>query len=400
MGDLKINFCGVDFVNPFTIAASPPSDRRERIARAFEAGWGGAVFKTTSVESFDVDLVYPMMGGYSYKNNRHSGFYNIDLISERHVDEICEDIRFLKERFPDRVLITSISADKEEDWTELVTKTEEAGTDMLELSMSCPQGEGDGTIPINDPDLAKAMTKYIRDARKKDTPIIVKMNPIVTDLTAIASAAKEGGADAFCCIDTVRGYPGVDLNTMQPRLSVNGKSTYCGLSGPMIKPVAMACIAELTQSVGLPIAGVGGITTWQDAAEFLLLGASNLQVCTAIMRYGYGIVDDLKSGLSNYMDEKGFASLADMVGKCNPHVVDNDHLERIHNYVSSINPATCIGCNNCYVACNDGGFNAISLTENGLFLDESKCRGCGVCQSVCPVDGCMVLKRVEKEGTK
>ena len=391
--DLSIDFCGRHFVNPFTVAASPPSDNRARVERAFEAGWGGAVFKTTSVESEVVDLVYPMMGALSYKDRRHAAFYNIDLISERHIDEICADIRYLKGKFPDRMAIGSIMAGSRAEWEELVSKLEAAGADMIECSMSCPQGEGDGTIPVNDPALTREVTGWIKAALTKDTPIIVKLAPIVTDLSAIGFAAKEGGADALCAIDTVRGFPGIDLDTLEPKLSVRGKSTFAGMSGPAVKPVAMACIAELAQNVGLPVAGLGGLTNWQDAAEFLLLGASNLQVCTAIMRYGFEIVTDLKAGLANYMAEKGFRSLGDMVGKCLGTFAEDEQLDRKIKQISSINPDTCIGCNSCYIACRDGGYNAIELGSERPVIDAEKCRGCGVCQSVCPVEGCMVLKR-------
>lgn len=391
--DLSIEFCGKRFINPFTIAASPPSDSRERVERAFQAGWGGAVFKTTSVSAEAVRLAYPMMGGLSYQEKPHAAFYNIDLISERHIDEICADVRYLKERYPEHIVIGSIMAGSRPEWEELVTKLESAGADMIECSMSCPQGEGDGTIPVNDPALTKEVTGWIKNARTKNTPIIVKLAPIVTDLSAIARAAKEGGADALCAIDTVRGFAGIDLKTLEPKLSVRGKSTFCGISGPAVKPVAMACIAELAQNIDLPIAGVGGLTTWQDAAEFLLLGASNLQICTAIMRYGFEMIDDLKSGLLNFMEEKGFSSLNAMVGKCLDTFAEHDALDREVKMVSSIDRATCIRDNTCYIACRDGGYHAISLGQDGPVIDEEKCRGCGVCLSVCPVGGCMALKR-------
>lgn len=394
---LAVDFCGLKFINPFTVAASPPSDSREKVERAFEAGWAGAVFKTTSVESEVVDLVYPMMAGLSYKEKRHAAFYNIDLISERHIDEIESDISYLKQKYPDRILIGSIMASSRKDWTELVERLEKAGADMIECSMSCPQGEGDGTIPAADPDLTKEVTRWIKEACKKTTPIIVKLTPNVTDIVAIAKAAKEGGADAICAIDTVKGLAGINLDTLEPVLSVNGKSTWGGLSGPAIKPIALSAVSEIASSIDLPIAGVGGITTWNDAAEFLLLGSSTLQVCTAIMRYGYEMIDDLREGLINYMEEKNFNSIREMVGRSLNLLVEHDDLDRSCKVVSSINKDWCLKDNVCYIACRDGGYKAISINSGDVpSIDEEKCRGCGVCLSVCPVPGCMELKRVVK----
>jgi len=390
--DLSIAFCGKRFINPFTIAASPPSDNRERVERAFAAGWGGAVLKTTSVESEPVDLAYPMMSGLSYRDQRHAAFYNIDLISERHIEEICADIRYLKEQYPDRMIIGSIMAGSQADWEELVHKLEDAGADLIECSMSCPQGDGDGTIPVNDPALTETVTGWIKQARRKNTPIIVKLAPVVTDIAAIGKAAKRGGADALAAIDTVRAYAGVNLDTLEPLLNVRGKSSYCGMSGPAIRPIAMACIADLAQNVGLPIAGIGGLTTWRDAAEFVLLGASNLQICTAVMRYGFGMIDDLCTGLANYLDEKGFATLGDMVGLSLTAFTEHELFDRKTRMVSAIDAELCIGDNACYVACAHGGYNAISLGESYPAVDADKCRGCGLCQSVCPVPGCIALQ--------
>ena len=393
--DLSVDFCGKHFVNPFTVAASPPSDRRERIERAFLAGWAGAVFKTTSVESEKVSLVYPMMDGISYMGRPQSALFNIDLISERHIDEICSDIRYLKEKFPDRILIGSIMAGCRREWEELVSKLENAGADMIECSMSCPQGDGEGIIPVKDPSLTKEVTGWICSARSKNTPVIVKLTPMVTDLTAIGKAAKEGGADALCAIDSVHGYSGIDLDTLEPKLSVRGKSTYCGVSGPAVKPVALASVSELARNVGIPVAGVGGITDWRDAAEFLLLGAENLQVCTAIMRYGFEMIQDLVSGLSNYMEQKGFPDVRSMVGKCLSSFEEHENLDRTARRVCLIDYEKCVGCNNCYITCRDGGYNAVSVADGLPVVDPEKCRGCGVCRSVCPVAGCMTVKERE-----
>lgn len=387
---LALDFAGVHFPSPFTLAASPPSDTRERIERAFQAGWGGAVFKTTSVETEVVDLVYPMMEGISYGEKRHAGFFNIDLISERHIKEICEDVRYLKDRFPDRVLMGSIMASTKADWTELVQRLEEAGVDLIESSQSCPQGEdGAGTIPAADADLTRTVTRWIKEATRKNTPIIVKMTPNVTDIAAIAKAAQEGGADAICAIDTVMGFSGINLDTLAPKMSVRGKSAFGGLSGPLVKPIGLACVAQIAQQVSIPISGVGGISDWRDAAEYIALGASTVQLCTAVMKYGVEMAEDLNSGLLRYLDKKGFENVSALVGHCLPLLTDNDSLDRSTPVKSHLDQASCTGCNGCYIACRDGGYNAISLENGSIHINTDKCRGCGVCQSVCPVSGCI-----------
>ncbi|MBR0445101.1 MAG: NAD-dependent dihydropyrimidine dehydrogenase subunit PreA [Clostridia bacterium] len=388
--DLSVDFCGKHFINPFSIAASPPSDRRERIERAFEAGWAGAVFKTTSVEEEPVHLAYPIMSACAGRGLNAYG--NIDLISERHISEICSDTRYLKERYPDRILIGSIMARNRGEWELLVHELEEAGIDMIECSMSCPQGDGSGVIPVTDPGMTKEVTGWIRDARRKDTPIIVKLTPMVANLTEIALAAKEGGADAVCAIDSVHGYCGIDLDTMLPKLSVGGKSTYCGISGPAVKPVALACVSELARTVGLPVAGVGGISTWEDAAEFLLLGAGTLQLCTAVMRNGFGIIAKLLHGLDGYMQEKGFERVSDMVGKCLDTFEDHEKLDRSAKRTAVRNPELCIGCGKCCTACQNNGYGAIRMEGKQPVINPDQCRGCGFCTLACPEEGCLTIQ--------
>lgn len=391
---LEVDFCGVRFPNPFTIAASPPSDTRERVERAFAAGWGGAVLKTTSLETETIDLVYPMMGTVRAPSRRNAGFVNIDLLSERHIDEIERDIDALKSRFPDHVVIGSIMARGRGEWEELVHRLEVAGADMIECSQSCPQGDGEGVIPAADPDLTREVTGWIRDATRKDTPIIVKLTPNVTDVVAIARAAAEGGADAVCGIDTVRGMAGLDLDTLEPLLSVDGRSTWCGVSGPAIKPMALGCVSRVASEVPVPVAGVGGIWDWSDAAEFLLLGATTVQVCTAIMQQGMEMIDGLCQGLSGYMESKGFATVDDMVGHCLGRLTDHESLSRENRPLSVVDRGRCRRCHACQVACRDGGYNAIALDPQGYpAIDPGRCRGCGLCLTVCPVPGCLHLEK-------
>ena len=399
--DLNINFAGVPFENPFTVAASPSSDSREKVRRALEAGWGGIVFKTTALPQHSPKLAEPNMAGLSYAGKPQFAFYNIDLISERTVEEIQEDIAYFKQHYPDRRFIGSIMAAGEDEWIELVHRLEEAGADMIECSMSCPQGEhsiadegkkASNAIPAADRELMRTTTQTILRARKKNTPVIVKMTPNVTDLVDVARGAVEGGADALCCIDTVRGFIGIDLETGYPKLNVNGLSTWGGLSGPAVKPIALGCVSKLTKELDIPVAGVGGVSNWQDAAEFLLLGARNVQVCTAISRYGFGMVQSMQKGLLRYMEQKGFTSLDAMVGKSLPYLVDHSELSRDNHLHCTIDETACLKCGSCATACQDAGFGALHHEKGRVpTLDKAVCRGCGVCQSVCPRD-CITLR--------
>lgn len=392
--NLNIEFAGITFENPFTVAASPSSDSREKVRRALDAGWGGIVFKTTALPPHTPKLAEPNMAGLPFGGTPQFTLYNIDLISERPVEDIQEDIAYFKQIYPDRRFIGSIMAGSAEDWAELVARLEEAGADMIECSMSCPQGEqsiagetkrpGSG-IPAADRSLMKATTQAIIHARRKHTPIIVKMTPNVTDIVDIGRGAAEGGADALCAIDTVRGFIGIDLETGRPKLNVCGLSTWGGLSGPAIKPIALGCVSKLTKELSIPVAGVGGISSWQDAAEFLLLGARNTQVCTAISRHGFRMVRAMEAGLLSYMERKGYASLEEMVGKSLPYIVDHAELSRESRLCCTIDAANCLKCGACAVACQDAGFGALHFERGSVpEVDARICRGCGICQSVCP----------------
>lgn len=401
MRDLSINFCGVKFANPFTVSASPSSDSREKVERALEAGWGGIVFKTTALKEHSPVLAEPNMAGIPYGGRPQFGFYNIDLISERTIEQIQEDIVYFKSKYPDRVLIGSIMASSEAQWTELVKRLEDAGADMIECSMSCPQGEqsiaeagkkASNVIPATDKDLMQATTATIKRAIKKNTPVYIKMTPNVTDIVDIAAGAIAGGADGLCAIDTVRGFIGVDIETGYPKLNIKGLSTWGGLSGPIIKPIALGCVSKLTKTFDIPVAGVGGISSWEDAVEFLLLGARNVQVCTAISKYGFGMVKKMCAGLDSYMDRQGYRSLDEMIGRSLQYIVDHDALDRTNHLAYSADEAACVKCGACAVACQDAGFGALSFTKGEYpHLDRRLCRGCGVCTSVCPKN-CISLR--------
>jgi len=399
--DLSVNFCNIRFTNPFVVASSPSTDSVETIASAFDAGWAGAVLKTISTANTEVIIAYPIIT--SLKHGRHlTGFHNIDLISERPVERWAEDVRHLKRHYPDRVIIASIVGDTRDEWQYLARQMASAGADIIECSLSCPQGsaiEGEedtlGSMVSQDPNLTEKVARWIKDA-VPDTPVTVKLTSVVTDLTAMVNAVERSGADGVCLIDSVEALVGVNLDTLEPMPSVQGYTTYGGYSGKGIKPIALRCVANAAKGANLPISGVGGIYTWRDAAEFLLLGATIVQVCSAIMEKGFDIVGGMTEGLENWLESKGFEGVDQIIGLSLPNIVEHDALPHGIQIRANIDPETCIGCQRCFIACRDGGHQAIDWDAEirRPAVDKQRCVGCGLCPQVCPVPGCITLRRL------
>ncbi|MCE1249098.1 MAG: NAD-dependent dihydropyrimidine dehydrogenase subunit PreA [Firmicutes bacterium] len=398
--DLGIEFCGVKFPNPYVLAAAPPTDNPDMIRRGFQAGWGGAIIKTLSVKSEPVSLVYPMMAGIPHKGQTSMGLKNIDLISEHKVDEWLPEITKIKKEFPNNVLIASIMASKKEDWQDLVTRLEEAGVDMIECSFSCPHGmpdRGMGSAVGQNAELTERTARWVKEAAKR-VPVIIKLTPQVTDITVIAKAVQDSGADGVCAINTVKGLLGFNLDTWVPYPEVDGYSTYGGYSGPAIKPVALKCVAEIASKVGIPITAVGGLWDWRDAVEFLLAGAQTVQSCTAAMAMGFRIIDDLCEGLSNYLESKGLSSVQELVGKGLPQIKQHAELNRDYHVRAFVDQETCVKCDVCHIACYDGGHQAIEIGENRtVTVNTEKCVGCGFCPTVCPVGALSIKKFLPQE---
>jgi dihydropyrimidine dehydrogenase (NAD+) subunit PreA len=402
--DLSLEFCGVRFDSPFVLAASPCTDDLEMVRRAFQAGWAGAVLKTTSVEGTPVDLVYPMIVGLDHESKRVFGLGNIDLISHHHVDIIEERVRALKAEFPHKVVTASMMAATREDWTGIARRLSAAGADLIECSFSCPQGTlgaKPGFMLGQDPQLVREVTAWVKEGAGT-TPVVIKITPQVADIVEVAQAVREGGADGICASNTIPSLMGVDLESFVPYPQVDGRSTYSGLSGPAIKPITLRVIAEISRHVDIPISGTGGAADWRDTAEFMLVGASTVQFCTAPMHYGYRIIDDLRDGLQRYLLSKGMRSPEDLIGRSLPHIAGHEELSREKKVVSRIKSALCIKDDLCYLACRDGGHQAIELAEDRLpQMDEEKCVGCGLCLAVCPVPGCLYMEsipRTKEEG--
>ncbi len=395
---LDVDFCGVHFKNPFILAAAPPSDDLEMVRRAFQAGWAGAVLKTTSVEGTPVPLKYPMMAGWDIGTTRVSGLGNIDLISEHHIDLIEARIRALKEEFPDHIVIGSMMGATKEDWQQLARRLSEAGADLIECSFSCPQGSlgsRPGAMLGQDVALSGTVAGWVKEAAG-DTPVVIKLTPQVADIAEVAQAVKDAGVDAVCASNTIPSLMGLDPDTLLPRPTVGKKSSYAGLSGPAILPITLRNIAEIAKSVGIPITGTGGPITAYDAVQIMAVGATTVQFCTAVMTYGFRIIEDLLEGLAWELSRRHLTSPSQLVGVALDSVATHDELEQAGKVVCHIDEDRCIGCGRCFLACRDGGHQAITFdtATRTPEVDPDRCVGCAFCTQVCPVSGCMWMETV------
>ena len=402
MADLTTDFCGIKSPNPFWLASAPPTDKEYNVRRAFEAGWGGVVWKTLGEAGPPiVNVNGPRYGVVYGADRRVLGINNIELITDRPLEVNLEEITRVKKDYPDRALITSIMVPCEERaWREILPRVEDTGCDGIELNFGCPHGmseRGMGAAVGQVPEYIQMVAEWCKE--HTDLPVIVKLTPNITDIRYPARAAKAGGADAVSLINTVSSITSVDLDTMSPEPSIDGKGSHGGFCGPAVKPIALNMVAEIARDAethGMPISGIGGVTTWRDAAEFLALGAGNVQVCTAAMVYGFGIIKELTTGLSDWMDEKGYASVAEVSGRAVPNVTDWQYLNLNYITKARIDQDACIKCGRCYAACEDTSHQAILMSEGRVFevIDE-ECVACNLCVDVCPVEDCITMERLE-----
>jgi dihydropyrimidine dehydrogenase (NAD+) subunit PreA len=436
---------GIDSPNPFWLASAPPTNTGEMIMRAFDAGWGGAVWKTIGDPITNVSSRY---SATDWNGMRMIGFNNIELISDRSIETNLREMTEVKRRYPQNAVIASLMvASNREAWHDIVARAEDAGADGLELNFGCPHGmseRGMGSAVGQVPEYAQMITEWVKE--KARTPVLVKLTPNITDIRAVARAAKCGGADGLSAINTINSITGIDLDTLIPRPNVDGKSSHGGYCGPAVKPIALNMVQQVMSdpNAALPFSGIGGIATWREAAEFILLGCGTVQVCTAVMHYGYRIVEDMIEGLDNWMVEKGFETIEGFRGLSLPRVTEWKHLNLNYKIVARIDEQKCIGCGLCHIACWDGAHQCIHLdretgpvdghvelhpipalremqsraaitetpvsrkeramvAQGGNFtppgriprVDETECVGCNLCSLVCPVDECITMVRVE-----
>lgn len=424
MADLSIDFCGIKSPNPFWLASAPPTNTGGQVMRAFDAGWGGAVWKTLGDP---VTNVSSRFWAHDYGAQRMMGLTNIELISDRPLDVNLKEMAEVKKRYPKHALIASLMVESKANWREIIKRAEDTGCDGLELNFGCPHGmceRGMGSAVGQEPKVLEEITRWAKEFAS--TPVIVKLTPNTGDINEPGEAAARGGAPAISLINTIKSLLGVDLQHFVPNPRVGAHSTNGGYCGPAVKPIALFMLSQLAKNSAtkhMAISGIGGVSNWRDAAEFIALGATSVQVCTAVMHHGYRIVEDMMEGLSDFLDGQGMKSVAELRGRALGAYVEWGELDLNYNLKARINADTCIGCNLCHVACMDGAHQCILIpgrtedehrraghvhvpqsvpqvpvkgAENRFVpvVDESECVGCNLCHLVCPVPGTISMVEV------
>lgn len=390
--DLSVDFCGVHFENPFILSSSVVASNYEMIAKAFEAGWAGVCYKT--IGYYLPEEVSPRFDAVGKEGTPFIGFRNMEQISDHTLEENLEIFRRLKKNYPNKVIVASIMGQNDEEWTKLAALCEEAGADIIECNFSCPHmsAHGMGSDVGQDPELVRRYTELTKKGTK--LPVLAKMTPNISHIEVPALAAAEGGADGIAAINTIKSV------TTSVSAEVSGKNTVSGYSGKAVKPIALRFIHDMAVYPPLnniPLSGMGGIETWCDALDFLSLGCGNLQVTTAVMQYGYRIIDDLTDGLSRYMNDIGAKSVSELIGTELKKLVPTDELDRSTVVFPKFNREKCIGCGRCYISCFDGGHQAISFGSDRVpKLNGGKCVGCHLCRLVCPTGAVETARRIPK----
>ena len=398
MADLSIDFAGIRSPNPFWLASAPPSNSGMQVHRAFEAGWGGAVWKTIGAPVLNVSNRY---GAWSYGNQKMLAINNVELISDRPLEDNLREIKEVKRAWPDRAVIVSAMVESKPDvWHDIIKKIQDTGADGIELNYGCPHGmseRGMGSAVGQVPEYCEQITRWVMEVAK--IPVIVKLTPNISDIVMPARAAVAAGANAISLINTINSIVGVDLDSFEITPNIGGKGGHGGYAGPAVKPIALNMLASLGRdsivaNSKLPISGMGGITTWRDAAEFIALGAGTVQVCTAAMTYGFKVVQEMTTGLADYMDAKGYVTIEDLRGRAIPSITDWQYLNLNYVAKAEINQDLCIQCGRCHIVCEDTSHQAIFARVNGkrqFVVNEAECVGCNLCTLVCPVEDCITL---------
>ena len=396
MLDLTTNCAGITSPNPFWLASAPPANSGGQIMRAFDEGWGGAVWKTLGTPIQNVSSRFGAFKPFGYEP---VGFNNIELITDRSLETNFREIYEVKKRYPKHAVVVSLMVETREEWKDIIQRSIEAGADGLELNFGCPHGmceRGMGSAVGQEPRINERITSWAKEF--STVPVLVKLTPNVSNIVPHGLAAQAGGADGVSLINTIKSIIGVDIDRFVAEPRVGSLSTNGGYCGAAVKPIALFMTGELARhpDFHIPISGIGGISNWRDAVEFLLLGSSSVQVCTAVMLHGYRIVGDMIEGLEEYMRTHQFERIDQMVGRAIPSFSEWGNLDLNYETVAKIDAATCIKCNRCVVACDDGAHQCIAASKDNLapVVDESECVGCNFCQIVCPVPACITMEPV------
>ncbi len=404
MADLTTNCGGIISPNPFWLASAPPANSGKQVMRAFDAGWGGAVWKTLGQP---IQNVSSRFGATNYSGTAAIGFNNIELITDRPLEVNFAEIAEVKRLYPNNAVIVSLMVETKQEWKDIIKRSIDTGADGLELNFGCPHGmceRGMGSAVGQEPRVNEEITSWAKEF--SSIPVLVKLTPNVSDILPHGHAAQRGGADGVSLINTIKSIISVDIDRQVINPRVGDLSTNGGYCGAAVKPIALHMAARLAKDPAfkLPISGIGGVTNWRDAVEFMLLGSSSVQVCTEVMLRGYRIVEDMIEGLNEYLDEKGYASAMDVVGGAIPSYSEWGNLDLNYETKAVIDADKCIGCYKCIVACHDGAHQCIDPDPNEAdkepedrvpVVDESECVGCNLCQIVCPVPDCISLVQVD-----
>ncbi|MEM7200130.1 MAG: NAD-dependent dihydropyrimidine dehydrogenase subunit PreA [Planctomycetota bacterium] len=398
MPDLTASCAGIVSPNPFWLASAPPTNSGDQVMRAFDAGWGGAVWKTLGVP---IQNVSSRFGAVRWRGQAGVGFNNIELITDRSLAVNFKEIAEVKRRYPHHAVIVSLMVETRDEWRDIIARSIDAGADGLELNFGCPHGmceRGMGSAVGQEPKVNEQITSWAVEF--STVPVLVKLTPNVGDIVPHGLAAQQGGAHGVSLINTIKSLIGVDIDSFTPQPVVGGQSTNGGYCGAAVRPIALHMVAALARDPAfrLPVSGIGGITSWRDAVEYLLLGSTSVQVCTEVMLKGYRIVEDMIEGLESWMTDKGFDRLSQVVGKAVPQFREWGELDLNYETVAKIDASTCIGCQLCLVACHDGAHQCIHANPDGSrvpVVDEPECVGCNLCEIVCPVPGCISMVEVD-----
>jgi dihydropyrimidine dehydrogenase (NAD+) subunit PreA len=429
MPDLTCDIAGIRSPNPFWLASGPPTNTAYQVRKAFEVGWGGAVWKTLTDDP--IVNVASRYGGISLNNQKLMGLNNIELITDRSLEDNLREIAEVKKHHPNHPVIASVMVEStREAWHRIIPRIQDAGVDGFELNFGCPHGmseRGMGSAVGQVPEYAEMICSWVKEVAR--VPVLAKLTPNVTNIREIGRAVKRGGADGISLINTLNSIMGVDMESFAPKPNIGGFGSHGGYCGPAVKPIALHMVSQIATDpeIGLPVSGIGGIRKWDDCAEFILLGATTLQVCTAVMHRGFGIIKSMTRGLEQWMEEKGFDTLKDARGLAVPRIKPWGELDLNYKVVAHINEATCIHCGICYACCEDGCYQAIDwdkmpretyvktygeprklkgeaapnlkLDAGGGTVDVFRinldaCVGCNMCALACPVDGCITMKEI------